>query len=169
MISSCSSSSAAARPHSLDAFKLHSVCCLLTRRSQGFYTQDAGVVYRKNMGILRKLICQESTMFKNVWTTHSTSPIVYQSGKVYFDNYRCCVSSIAREPRIIYQMPACPKSEKIEDALLLECPVGDVLPSLSDYKPSLAVLTAHNWLLRVSANTGEILEKVYLASRCKFR
>uniref|UniRef100_A0A6J0UNT1 DDB1- and CUL4-associated factor 17 isoform X1 n=1 Tax=Pogona vitticeps TaxID=103695 RepID=A0A6J0UNT1_9SAUR len=166
MFSSSSSSSATARRHS---FQIHSVCCLLTRRSQGFYTKDAGVVYRKNMGILRKLICQESTTFKKVWTTHSTSPIVYQSGKVYFDNYRCCVSSITQEPRIIYQMPACPKSQKIEDALLLECPVGEVLPSLSDYKPSLAVLTAHNWLLRVSVNTGEILEKVYLASHCKFR
>nr|XP_056717419.1 DDB1- and CUL4-associated factor 17 isoform X2 [Euleptes europaea] len=121
------------------------------------------------MGILRKLICQESTTFKNVWTTHSTSPIAYQSGKIYFDNYRCCVSSVTPEPRIIYQMPACSKSEKIEDALLLECPVGEVLPSPQDYKPSLAVLTAHNWLFRLSASTGEILEKVYLTSHCKFR
>ncbi|XP_034991344.2 DDB1- and CUL4-associated factor 17 isoform X3 [Zootoca vivipara] len=66
-------------------------------------------------------------------------------------------------------MPRRPRSEKIEDALLLECPVGDVLPSPSDYKPSLLVLTANNWLLRLSASTGEVLEKVYLASHCKFR
>ncbi|XP_053121654.1 DDB1- and CUL4-associated factor 17 isoform X2 [Hemicordylus capensis] len=66
-------------------------------------------------------------------------------------------------------MPACPKSEKIEDALLLECPVGEVLPNPLDCRPSLAVLTAHNWLFRLSASTGEILEKVYLASHCKFR
>uniref|UniRef100_A0ACB8G1L2 Uncharacterized protein n=1 Tax=Sphaerodactylus townsendi TaxID=933632 RepID=A0ACB8G1L2_9SAUR len=121
------------------------------------------------MEILRKLICQESTTFKNVWTTHSTSPIAYQSGKIYFDNYRCCVSCVTPEPRIIYQMPPCSKSEKIEDALLLECPVGEVLPCPSDYKPSLAVLTAHNWLFRLSASSGEILEKVYLTSACKFR
>ncbi|XP_066490825.1 DDB1- and CUL4-associated factor 17 isoform X2 [Tiliqua scincoides] len=169
MFSSSSTSSATTTPLSSDGFKVHNICCLLTRRLQGFFTKDAGIVYRKNMGILRKLVCQETTTFKNVWTTHSTTPIAYQSGKIYFDNYRCCVSSITPEPRLIYQMPACPKSEKIEDALLLECPVGEVLPNPSDYTPSLAVLTAHNWLFRLSANTGEILEKVYLASRCKFR
>ncbi|XP_062972476.1 DDB1- and CUL4-associated factor 17 [Elgaria multicarinata webbii] len=169
MFSNSSSSSATAKLPSADAFQIHNICCLLTRRSQGFHMKDAGVLYRKNMGILRKLVCQESTTFKNVWTTHSTSPIAYQSGKIYFDNYRCCVSSVTPEPRIIYQMPACPKTEKIEDALLLECPVGEVLPSPSDYKPSLAVLTAHNWLFRLCASTGEILEKVYLASHCKFR
>nr|XP_005290502.1 DDB1- and CUL4-associated factor 17 isoform X2 [Chrysemys picta bellii] len=78
-------------------------------------------------------------------------------------------ATIAREPRILYQLPACSKSEKIEDALLLECPLGETLPSPPDYKSSLAVLTAHNWLLRLSANTGEILEKIYLPPYCKFR
>ncbi|TFK14630.1 thiosulfate sulfurtransferase/rhodanese-like domain-containing protein 3 [Platysternon megacephalum] len=165
---SAASSSSATRLSS-SAFKIHNVCRLLTRRSHGFYTKDAGVAHRKNMGILRKLVCQESTKFKNVWTTHSTSPIAYEHGRIYFDNYRCCVSSIAREPRILYQLPTCSKSEKIEDALLLECPLGETLPSPPDYKSSLAVLTAHNWLLCLSANTGEILEKTYLPPYCKFR
>ncbi|EAX11212.1 hypothetical protein FLJ13096, isoform CRA_a [Homo sapiens] len=66
-------------------------------------------------------------------------------------------------------MPKCSKSEKIEDALLWECPVGDILPNSSDYKSSLIALTAHNWLLRISATTGKILEKIYLAPYCKFR
>uniref|UniRef100_A0A8D0GXE7 DDB1 and CUL4 associated factor 17 n=1 Tax=Sphenodon punctatus TaxID=8508 RepID=A0A8D0GXE7_SPHPU len=167
--SASSSATSATTRLSSRAFKIHNVCCLLIRRSQGFYTKDCGVAHRKNTGILRKLVCQETTKFKKVWTTHSTSPIAYESGRIYFDNYRCCVSSIAPEPRILYQMPACSKSEKIEDALLLECPLGEVLPSLSDYKSSLAVLTAHNWLFRLSANTGEVIEKVYLASYCKFR
>ncbi|XP_036176131.1 DDB1- and CUL4-associated factor 17 isoform X9 [Myotis myotis] len=66
-------------------------------------------------------------------------------------------------------MPKCSKSEKIEDALLWECPVGEMLPNPSDYKSSLIALTAHNWLLRISASTGRVLEKIYLASYCKFR
>lgn len=169
MFSSSSTSSAIKNSICSDGCKAHNICCSLTRRLQGFYTKDAGIVYRKNMRILRKLVCQDTTTFKNVWTTHSNSPIAYQSGKIYFDNYRCCVNSTTPEPRLIYRMPTCPKSEKIEDALLLECPVGEVLPNPSDYTPSLAVLTAHNWLFRLSANTGEILEKVYLASHCKFR
>ncbi|NXK13604.1 DCA17 factor, partial [Herpetotheres cachinnans] len=146
------------------------VCRLLTRRAHGFYARDAGVAHRKNLGLLRKIICQESTKFKNVWTTHSASPIAYERGRIYLDNYQCCVSSIAQEPRILYQKPKCSKSEKIEDALLLECPLGEMLPSPSDYKSSLIVLTVQNWLLRLSADSGEILEKIYLAgSCCKFR
>ncbi|XP_021494907.1 DDB1- and CUL4-associated factor 17 isoform X3 [Meriones unguiculatus] len=145
------------------------VCRRLSRRALGFFARDAGVVQRTNLGILRALVCQESTKFKNVWTTHSKSPIAYERGRIYFDNYRCCVSSVASEPRKLYEMPKCPKSEKIEDALLWECPVGEILPDPSDYKSSLIALTAHNWLLRISATTGEILEKIYLASYCKFR
>ncbi|KAM3854112.1 DDB1- and CUL4-associated factor 17 isoform 2-T2 [Vipera latastei] len=164
-----SSSSAPAKNTSSVAFDTHNICRLLTRRSQGFYTKDAGTVYRKNMSLLRKLICQKTTTFKNVWTMQSSSPISYHSGKIYLDNYQRCVSCITPEPRTIYQMPGWPTSEKIEDALLLECPVGEVLPRPSDYKPSWAAVTAHNWLFRLSTNSGEILEKVYLASHCKFR
>ncbi|NXG90740.1 DCA17 factor, partial [Stercorarius parasiticus] len=149
---------------------VHNVCRLLSRRAHGFYARDAGVAHRINLGLLRKIICQESTKFKNVWTTHSASPIAYERGRIYLDNYQCCISSVAREPRILYQKPKCSKSEKIEDALLLECPLGEMLPSPSDYKPSLIVLTVQNWLLRLSADSGEILEKIYLAgSCCKFR
>ncbi|KAF6113406.1 DDB1 and CUL4 associated factor 17 [Phyllostomus discolor] len=145
------------------------VCPRLSRRALGFFSRDAGVVQRTNLGILRALVCQESTKFKNVWTTHSKSPIAYERGRIYFDNYRCCVSSVASEPRKLYEMPKCSKSEKIEDALLWECPVGEMLPNPSDYKSALIALTAHNWLLRISATTGKVLEKIYLASYCKFR
>ncbi|XP_036176125.1 DDB1- and CUL4-associated factor 17 isoform X4 [Myotis myotis] len=125
------------------------VCRRLSRRALGFFSSDAGAVQRTNLGILRALVCQESTKFKNVWTTHSKSPIAYERGRIYFDNYRCCVSSritwllsrlpvyyqrnsqmeemprtsVASEPRKLYEMPKCSKSEKIEDALLWECPV----------------------------------------------
>ncbi|XP_070278872.1 DDB1- and CUL4-associated factor 17 isoform X3 [Myotis yumanensis] len=170
------------------------VCRRLSRRALGFFSSDAGAVQRTNLGILRALVCQKSTKFKNVWTTHSKSPIAYERGRIYFDNYRCCVSritwllsrlpvyyqrisqmeamprtSVASEPRKLYEMPKCSKSEKIEDALLWECPVGEMLPNPSDYKSSLIALTAHNWLLRISASTGRVLEKIYLASYCKFR
>uniref|UniRef100_A0A2K6FE54 DDB1 and CUL4 associated factor 17 n=1 Tax=Propithecus coquereli TaxID=379532 RepID=A0A2K6FE54_PROCO len=144
------------------------VCHRLSRRALGSFSRDAGVVQRTNLGILRALVCQESTKFKNVWTTHSKSPIAYERGRIYFDNYRCCISSVASEPRKLYEMPKCSKSEKIEDALLWECPVGEVLPNQSDYKSSLIALTAHNWLLCISATTGKVLEKIYLASYCKF-
>ncbi|XP_066135534.1 DDB1- and CUL4-associated factor 17 isoform X2 [Saccopteryx bilineata] len=153
----------------MDQARKPNVCHRLSRRALGFFSRDSGVVQRTNLGILRALVCQESTKFKNVWTTHSKSPIAYERGRIYFDNYRCCVSSVALEPRKLYEMPKCSKSEKIEDALLWECPVGEMLPNPSDYKSSLIALTAHNWLLRISATTGKVLEKIYLASYCKFR
>ncbi|XP_017198413.1 DDB1- and CUL4-associated factor 17 isoform X2 [Oryctolagus cuniculus] len=102
------------------------VCSRLSRRALGFFSRDAGVVQRTNLGILRALVCQKSTKFKNVWTTHSKSPIAYERGRIYFDNYRCCISSVASEPRKLYEMPKCSKSEKIEDALLWECPVAGI-------------------------------------------
>ncbi|PNI86376.1 DCAF17 isoform 5, partial [Pan troglodytes] len=97
---------------------------------------------RTNLGILRALVCQESTKFKNVWTTHSRSPIAYERGRIYFDNYRRCVSSVASEPRKLYEMPKCSKSEKIEDALLWECPVME--SSVARLECSGAISAHHN-------------------------
>ncbi|XP_029461619.1 DDB1- and CUL4-associated factor 17 isoform X2 [Rhinatrema bivittatum] len=145
------------------------ICCFLTIRSYGCSVNCAGAIHRRNMSFLRKLVCQGSTKFQKVWTKHSKSPIVYERGRIYFDNYRCCFNSVTSEPHHLYELPKCSKLEKIEDALLCESPVGETLPKPSDYKPSLIVVTGHNWLLRLSANTGEILEKIYLASYCKFR
>ncbi|XP_069839002.1 DDB1- and CUL4-associated factor 17 isoform X2 [Dendropsophus ebraccatus] len=66
-------------------------------------------------------------------------------------------------------MPRCIKSEKIEDAMLCECPLGEPLPQASDYTSSLIAITCHNWLLRIAADTGETIQKVYLGSYRKFR
>lgn len=40
----------------------HNVCRLLSRRAHGFYARDAGVAHRKNLGLLRKIICQVIAM-----------------------------------------------------------------------------------------------------------
>ncbi|KAM6333068.1 DDB1- and CUL4-associated factor 17 isoform 2-T2 [Podargus strigoides] len=122
------------------ALGTHNVCRLLTRRARGFYARDAGVAHRKNLGLLRRILCQESTKFKNVWTTHSASPIAYERGRIYLDNYQCCISSIAQVPRIRYQKPKCSKSEKIEDALLLECPLAGIQQSVVFYLAVFQVL-----------------------------
>lgn len=37
------------------------VCCRLSRRALGFFSRDAGVVQRTNLGILRALVCQVTT------------------------------------------------------------------------------------------------------------
>lgn len=145
------------------------VCQLISQRSIGCFGKGAGDIHRKNMGILRKLLCQKSTKFQNVWTKHSKSPVAYERGRIYFDNYRCCFNSVAVKPLQLYELAKCSKLEKIEDALLCECPVGEFLQNPLDYKSSLIAVTGQNWLLRLCSKTGETLERIYLASYCKFR
>ncbi|XP_064419767.1 DDB1- and CUL4-associated factor 17 isoform X3 [Latimeria chalumnae] len=145
------------------------ICHFLTARSLGHFTNGAGAIYRKNLKILKHLVCQDTTSLRNVWMKQSKSPVVYERGRIYFDNYQCCFSCANSSPKLLYKMPKCSKMEKIEDALLSECPVGELLPSLLDYKSSLITVTANNWLFRVSVNTGEVLEKVFLSSLYRFR
>ncbi|CAM9547345.1 unnamed protein product [Lampetra fluviatilis] len=122
-----------------------------------------------NMKLLRELLCQESTVFKKMGTIHSTTPIAYEEGRIYTENYKHCYTSNGVVPKLLYQLPKCPAAEKMEDALLCESPVCNVLPKASDYFPSLMALRADGWLLRLDANTSQLLEKVYLSPVIKFR
>ncbi|KAL4635844.1 DDB1- and CUL4-associated factor 17 [Arapaima gigas] len=141
----------------------------LSRRATGTFSKDAGSLLRQNVKMLRQIILQESRVFKKVWTRHSKSPISYESGRIYFENYRCCFSSIPSRPKHLYLLPKPSKLEKIEDALLCQCPLDKVLSQSSDQAPCLLALTAHNWLYRLSTTTGGQLQKVCLSSCYKFR
>nr|XP_055071948.1 DDB1- and CUL4-associated factor 17 [Misgurnus anguillicaudatus] len=144
-------------------------CNLLKSRSNGSFSNDIGKLLAGNLKILRNIILQDDTEFINVWSKTSKSPIFYESGRIYFENYRCCYSSLLPQPEQLYELPVTPKTEKIEDALLCQCPLDTVLPKASDQKPCLLTLTANNWLYRLSADTGEKLDQVYLSSHFKFR
>uniref|UniRef100_A0A8B9LXL4 DDB1 and CUL4 associated factor 17 n=1 Tax=Astyanax mexicanus TaxID=7994 RepID=A0A8B9LXL4_ASTMX len=109
------------------------------------------------------------TFVINVWTKSSKSLISYESGRIYFENYRNCYSSLTAEPQVLYELPRRSKAEKIEDSLLCQCPLVSVLSQASQQKPFLLALTANNWLYCLSADTGETLQKVYLSSHFKFR
>lgn len=145
------------------------VCVLVTRKTLGSFPKGAYNIHRINMNILRKIVCQKTTKFRRVWTKHSKSAINYVNGRIYFANFGCCYSSISSKPQQLYEMPRCLKSEKIEDAMLCEGSLGEALPHPSDYTSSLLAITGHNWLLRIAADTGETLQKVYLGSYRKFR
>ncbi|KAL0963832.1 hypothetical protein UPYG_G00314190 [Umbra pygmaea] len=145
----------------------NSIAVYLDLRSRGIF--DSGTLSRQNLNILRDIILQDNKDFNKVWTKSSKSTISYESGRIYFENYQCCYSSFPSHPRLLYDLPKRPRSEKIEDALLCQCPLEKVLPMPSDEKPSLLALTANNWLYRFSAETGQELEKVYLSPHYKFR
>ncbi|XP_072274426.1 DDB1- and CUL4-associated factor 17 [Pyxicephalus adspersus] len=153
------------------AGNVKNVCVLVTRKNLGSFPKCSYNNHRINMDILRKIVCQKTTKFCKVWTKHSKSSINYITmyGRIYFANFGCCYSSISSKPQQLYEMPRCLKSEKIEDAILCECPLGESLPQPSDYTSSLIAVTGHNWLLRIAADTGKTLQKVYLGSYRKFR
>lgn len=46
------------------------VCRRLSRRALGFFTRDAGVVQRTNLGILRALVCQVTPAVVGVPRVH---------------------------------------------------------------------------------------------------
>ncbi|CAB1328492.1 unnamed protein product [Coregonus sp. 'balchen'] len=143
------------------------VAAYLDFRSRGIF--DAGTLSKLNLKILRGIVLQDSKDFTKVWTKSSKSTIFYESGRIYFENYQCCFSSLPSEPQLLYELPKRSKTEKIEDALLCQCPLDKGLPTPSDQKPSLLALTGNNWLYRFSAVTGQQLEKVYLSPHYKFR
>ncbi|XP_077128842.1 DDB1- and CUL4-associated factor 17 isoform X2 [Ranitomeya variabilis] len=148
---------------------VENVCILISRRSLGSFPKATYSNHRITLNILRTILCQKKTTFKKVWTKQSKSSINCVNGRIYFDNFLCCYSSFACIPQKLYEMPKCLKSEKIEDAILCECTLGEPLAQASDYTPSIIAVTGHNWLLRIAADTGEILQKVYLGLHRKFR
>lgn len=62
MCPQAAASAAGGRRAASRALGAHNVCRLLTRRAHGFYARDAGVAHRKNLGLLRKIICQVIAM-----------------------------------------------------------------------------------------------------------
>lgn len=82
--------------------------------------------YRFSLKILRQLICDERSTFTKIWETHSKSPIAFEDGHIYLDNYRTCLAlcGINSLPSPLYKLPQEPKNKKIEDALVYSGPLG---------------------------------------------
>ncbi|KAI4886738.1 hypothetical protein NFI96_015747 [Prochilodus magdalenae] len=144
-------------------------CTRLGFRARGTTSNDFGTLLGENLRILKNIILQDGTEFTKVWAKSSKSLISYDSGRIYFENYSNCYSSLAPKPQLLYEIPRRSRAEKIEDSLLCQCPLDKVLPQASEQKPCLLALTANNWLYRLSADTGETLQKVYLSPHFKFR
>uniref|UniRef100_A0AAY4AYW3 DDB1- and CUL4-associated factor 17 n=1 Tax=Denticeps clupeoides TaxID=299321 RepID=A0AAY4AYW3_9TELE len=139
-------------------------CCRLDWRSRGICSRDAGVLLRENLKTLRHTILREDAVFEKVWTKSSRSPIAYGYGRIYFENYRCCYTSLQARPRLLYELPKRARSEKIEDVLICTCPLDQ-----PGQRSSLLALTADNWLYRLCQDTGGQLQRVCLSAQHKFR
>ncbi|XP_049520163.1 DDB1- and CUL4-associated factor 17 isoform X2 [Dermacentor silvarum] len=82
--------------------------------------------YRSSLKILRLLICDQRSTFTKIWETHSKSPIAFEDGHIYLDNYRTCLAlcGINSLPSPLYKLPQEPKNKKIEDALVYTGPLA---------------------------------------------
>ncbi|XP_043987415.1 DDB1- and CUL4-associated factor 17 [Gambusia affinis] len=140
---------------------------LLNQRSRGI--QDTGSLNRFCLKILRSITLHENRSFIKVWSKTSKTAIMYESGRIYCDNYQNCYSCVHDQPQSLYKFPKKSKQQKIEDALLCQSPLDKTLSCPSEHKPSLLVLTADNWLCRISAETGKELQRIYLSPKYKYR
>uniref|UniRef100_A0A3P9N9G2 Ddb1 and cul4 associated factor 17 n=1 Tax=Poecilia reticulata TaxID=8081 RepID=A0A3P9N9G2_POERE len=140
---------------------------LLNQRSRGIW--DTGTLHRFCLNILRSITLHENRSFIKVWSKTSKTAIMYESGRVYCDNYQNCYSCVHDQPQNLYKFPKKSKQQKIEDALLCQSPLDKTLSSPSEHKPCLLALTADNWLCRISAETGKELQRIYLSPKYKYR
>ncbi|XP_070561382.1 DDB1- and CUL4-associated factor 17-like isoform X2 [Ptychodera flava] len=116
-----------------------------------------GNLYRRNMKIVRKLICQDTARYKLAWEKHSKSPIA-------FEGY-----GINGLPQPLYKLPVCAPSQKLEDALMCSIELDKLILEHKGWRPALLALAADNRLVRYDLQTGEVLQDIFLSSRYKFR
>ncbi|CAL9690257.1 unnamed protein product [Knipowitschia caucasica] len=131
--------------------------------------EDAGAVNRSNLKLLRGVILQDTRTYSKVWCKSSKSTITSEAGQMYFENYQDCYSCLHVDPYLLYKLTRRSKQDKFEDALLCQTPLDRTLETPMDQKPNLLVLTANNWIYRLSAHTGKELERIYLSPKHKFR
>ncbi|CAN7987180.1 unnamed protein product [Ixodes hexagonus] len=129
--------------------------------------------YRFSLKILRQLICDKCSTFTKIWETHSKSPIAFEDGHIYLDNYRTCLAlcGINSLPSPLYKLPQEPKSKKIEDALVYTGPLYRLPPTAKACRALFMSLTADNWVYCQDKMTGQVHQEIYLGSpnRYKFK
>lgn len=156
-------------------------CCIMPRiRSRGtvqsLQYREIGIgksPYRSSLKILRLLICDQRSTFTKIWETHSKSPIAFEDGHIYLDNYRTCLAlcGINSLPSPLYKLPQEPKNKKIEDALVYTGPLHRLPKLAKDCRALFLSLTADNWVYCHDKMNGKVHQEIYLGSpnRYKFK
>ncbi|KAK8777314.1 DDB1- and CUL4-associated factor 17-like isoform X1 [Amblyomma americanum] len=122
--------------------------------------------YRFSLKILRLLICDKRSTFTKIWETHSRSPIAFEDGHIYLDNYRTCLAlcGINALPSPLYKLPQEPKNKKIEDALVYTGPLHRLPKLAKDCRALFLSLTADNWVYCHDKMNGQVHQEIYLGS-----
>ncbi|XP_019637734.1 PREDICTED: DDB1- and CUL4-associated factor 17-like [Branchiostoma belcheri] len=143
------------------------VCVELRERELGGRRDNS----RRCVGIVRKLACEKTSTFRRIWDKESKYPISYEEGRLLFDNYRTCYTSLGLHatPQLLFRLPSCSAAEKTEDVIMCQSSLNTLPMENQGYRGCLLGLTASNWLMRWDVSTGKCLEAVYLSHRYKFR
>lgn len=154
-------------------------CCIMPRiRSRGtvqsLQYREIGIgksPYRSSLKILRLLICDQRSTFTKIWETHSKSPIAFEDGHIYLDNYRTCLAlcGINSLPSPLYKLPQEPKNKKIEDALVYTGPLHRLPKLAKDCRALFLSLTADNWVYCHDKMNGKVHQEIYLGSPSRYK
>ena len=95
--------------------------------------QIHGAGLRGDLKILRSLIQESSSQFQQVWEKTSKSPIGFDCQHLFFDKFRTCYTcnGCNGKPEILYKLPPCRTTEKIESAVVFESPLDQVFHCLA--------------------------------------
>lgn len=90
--------------------------------------EAVGAGLRGDLKILRSLMQNERFNFQKVWEKTSKSPIGFDCRHLFFDKFRTCYTSEGHNgiPSILFRLPPCRTSEKIESAVVFESPIDQV-------------------------------------------
>ncbi|XP_055958545.1 DDB1- and CUL4-associated factor 17 isoform X1 [Patella vulgata] len=131
----------------------------------------SGNSYRRNLKILKNIICKGKTTFRKVWEKHSTKHISTEGSNIFFDNYRYFYNgnTLSCSPRLVYTLPSVPTNRKIEDALICHTTQECLHLSRLYQHDCLITITANNHLRLYNLTSGEVLHDLYLSSHLNFR
>ncbi|KAI0217866.1 hypothetical protein LSAT2_030327 [Lamellibrachia satsuma] len=143
--------------------------------------------FRLGFKIVRTAVCEKDIKFQKVWEKHSSQPITYEGGQLYFSNYTKCYTCFGPGgvpcqlyspstcsfgpggvPCQLYSLAVHPTIEKIEDCVICYGSLEKIPVEHRGYRPSLLALK-NTWLMRYDQETGEMLEQVYLSPSLKFK
>lgn len=127
--------------------------------------------YRSSLKILRLLICDKRSTFTKFWEIHSKSPIAFEDGHIYLDNYRTCLALNGLNfcPSPLYRLSQEPKNKKIEDALVYTGPLHRLPERAKDCRAHFLSLTADNWVYCHDKMNGKVLQEIYLGSPSRYK
>ncbi|CAD5123322.1 DgyrCDS11680 [Dimorphilus gyrociliatus] len=125
-----------------------------------------GKVTRKNVSMLKRLVCDETAKFQKVWSKSSSSKIHHENSRLYFSHYNQVYhwAGTERGPRRLYKLNL--HGKKIINI------ISSTSISRDDYGisyPAVMYVLTKKCLYEIDWHTGKVLRRVFLHKQFEFR